>query len=125
MGLVINFNDEKKEDGKQALSTLLDLVSNDLEKVNRTILLKMQSSVPLIPQLAGHLIASGGKRLRPMLTLAASHLCGYEGERHVQLATCVEFIHSATLLHDDVVDESSLRRGLASANAVWGNQASV
>jgi octaprenyl-diphosphate synthase len=125
VGLVINFNDEKKEDGQQALSTLLDLVSNDLEKVNRTILLKMQSSVPLIPQLAGHLIASGGKRLRPMLTLAASHLCGYEGERHVQLATCVELIHSATLLHDDVVDKSDLRRGEDTANAIWGNKASV
>jgi octaprenyl-diphosphate synthase len=87
---------------------------------------KMQSPVALIPQLAGHIIAAGGKRLRPMLTLAAARLCDYgEGERHCALAACVEFIHTATLLHDDVVDESLLRRGLDSANAVWGNQASV
>jgi octaprenyl-diphosphate synthase len=83
----------------------------------------------LIPQLAAHIVAAGGKRLRPLLTLAAARLCGYPGpaggDRHVALAACVEFIHTATLLHDDVVDESSLRRGLASANAVFGNQASV
>ncbi|MBL6863986.1 MAG: polyprenyl synthetase family protein [Rhodospirillales bacterium] len=85
----------------------------------------MNSPVTLIPQLAGHLIAAGGKRIRPMLTLTSARLCGYNGERHKGLAASVEFIHTATLLHDDVVDESSLRRGLASANAVWGNQASV
>ncbi|MCW5751432.1 MAG: polyprenyl synthetase family protein [Alphaproteobacteria bacterium] len=85
----------------------------------------MTSRVELIPQLAGHLIASGGKRLRPMLTLAAARLCGYQGARHVLLAACVEFIHTATLLHDDVVDESDLRRGSATANVVWGNKASV
>jgi octaprenyl-diphosphate synthase len=85
----------------------------------------MDSPVALIPQLAAHIVAAGGKRLRPLLTLAAARLCGYQGERHVKLAACVEFIHTATLLHDDVVDESLLRRGLASANAVFGNQASV
>jgi octaprenyl-diphosphate synthase len=85
----------------------------------------MDSPVALIPQLAAHLVAAGGKRLRPLLTLASARLCGYEGTRHVQLAACVEFIHTATLLHDDVVDESVLRRGLASANAVFGNKASV
>ena len=85
----------------------------------------MDSTVELIPQLAGHIVAAGGKRIRPMMTLAAARLCGYEGSRHIALAACVEFIHTATLLHDDVVDESDLRRGLASANAVWGNQASV
>ncbi|NJO55805.1 MAG: polyprenyl synthetase family protein [Rhodospirillales bacterium] len=85
----------------------------------------MKSPVALIPQLAGHVIAAGGKRLRPMLTLAAARLCGYEGYRHVGLAACVEFIHTATLLHDDVVDDSTLRRGLASANSVWGNKPSV
>ncbi len=125
MGVVINLEEEKKDKGKEALATLLDLVNGDLDKVNQTILLKMQSPVALIPQLAGHLIASGGKRLRPMLTLAASRLCGYEGDRHIQLATCVEFIHSATLLHDDVVDKSNLRRGEDTANAIWGNKASV
>ncbi|HVY17723.1 MAG TPA: polyprenyl synthetase family protein, partial [Rhodopila sp.] len=76
-------------------------------------------------QLAAHIVAAGGKRLRPLLTLAAARLCGYDGARHVELAACVEFIHTATLLHDDVVDESQLRRGLASANAVFGNKASV
>ncbi|NQU69411.1 MAG: polyprenyl synthetase family protein, partial [Rhodospirillales bacterium] len=85
----------------------------------------MQSSVLLIPQVAGHIIAAGGKRLRPMLTLATARLCGYEGDRHVGLAACVEFIHTATLLHDDVVDESDLRRGAATANAVWDNKSSV
>lgn len=125
MGLVINFEDEKKDKGATALATLLDLVNDDLDKVNQTIMLKMQSPVALIPQLAGHLIASGGKRLRPMLTLASSRLCGYEGDRHTHLATCVEFIHSATLLHDDVVDKSDLRRGEDTANAIWGNKASV
>jgi octaprenyl-diphosphate synthase len=86
----------------------------------------MQSPVALIPQLAGHIIAAGGKRLRPMLTLASARLCGYEsGQRHIGLAACVEFIHTATLLHDDVVDESDLRRGIETANALWGNKASV
>src|SRR3546814_743096 len=85
----------------------------------------MHSPVGLIPQLAGHIIAAGGKRLRPVLTLAAAKLCGYQGDRQVGLAASVEFIHTATLLHDDVVDESVLRRGQDSANAVWGNQASV
>jgi octaprenyl-diphosphate synthase len=86
----------------------------------------MDSPVALIPQLAAHIVAAGGKRLRPLLTLAAARLCGYSGgQRHVELAACVEFIHTATLLHDDVVDESQLRRGLASANAVFGNKASV
>ncbi len=117
---------EMKQTAKPSLDMLHSLVKNDLAAVNRLIMDKMQSPVVLIPQLAGHIIAAGGKRLRPMLTLAAARLCGYgEGERHCALAACVEFIHTATLLHDDVVDESLLRRGLDSANAVWGNQASV
>ncbi|WP_456316889.1 polyprenyl synthetase family protein [Teichococcus globiformis] len=103
----------------------MDLLRDDLEACNTAIIARMQSPVQLIPQLAAHLIAAGGKRLRPLLTLAAARLCGYSGERHVGLAACVEFIHTATLLHDDVVDESDLRRGLASANAVFGNKASV
>ncbi|HIM71661.1 MAG TPA: polyprenyl synthetase family protein, partial [Alphaproteobacteria bacterium] len=85
----------------------------------------MQSPILMIPQLADHLISSGGKRLRPVLTLLCSRLCGYQGARHILLAACVEFIHTATLLHDDVVDDSLLRRGIESANSVWGNQASV
>lgn len=117
---------EKEQTAKPSLDTLHNLVESDLSAVNRLIVEKMQSPVALIPQLAGHIIAAGGKRLRPMLTLAAARLCGYEGgERHCALAACVEFIHTATLLHDDVVDESLLRRGQDSANAVWGNQASV
>ncbi|AHK71980.1 putative octaprenyl-diphosphate synthase IspB [Gluconobacter oxydans DSM 3504] len=100
-----------------------------MQACNRAIIARMESPVPLIPQLGAHLVAAGGKRLRPLLTLASSRLCGYqstpENQRHVGLAACVEFIHTATLLHDDVVDESNLRRGLASANAVFGNKASV
>jgi octaprenyl-diphosphate synthase len=109
-----------------ALNALIALVRPDLEACNRTIVAHMQSPVALIPQLAAHIVAAGGKRLRPLLTLASARLCGYAGDtRHVNLAACVEFIHTATLLHDDVVDESLLRRGLASANAVFGNKASV
>ncbi len=112
-----------------ALAALTALVQPDLEACNRAIVERMASPVALIPQLAAHIVAAGGKRLRPVLTLAAARLCGYpaypEGVRHVGLAACVEFIHTATLLHDDVVDESGLRRGLASANAVFGNKASV
>ncbi len=108
-----------------ALEALRLLLGDDLAKVNALIVERMHSPVPLIPQLAGHIVAAGGKRLRPMLTLAAARLCGYEGEHHLGLAACVEFIHTATLLHDDVVDESHLRRGIPTANAVWSNQASV
>uniref|UniRef100_A0A8J4HBB5 Octaprenyl diphosphate synthase n=1 Tax=Acidicaldus sp. TaxID=1872105 RepID=A0A8J4HBB5_9PROT len=110
---------------EDALNRLAALVSADLEACNQAIVARMASPVALIPALAAHIVAAGGKRLRPMLTLAAARLCGYRGTRHVALAACVEFIHTATLLHDDVVDESALRRGLASANAVFGNKASV
>ena len=109
----------------QPLAALQALVGADMARVNALILERMQNEVALITRLAGHIVASGGKRLRPMLTLASARLCGYEGRRHVELAACVEFIHTATLLHDDVVDESLLRRGTETANAVWGNQASV
>ena len=123
MSVVVSLN---KGSGKRAgLDKVNALVAADLGRVNQLILKRMDSNVALIPQLAGHIIAAGGKRLRPTLTLAAARLCGYKGERHVALAACVEFIHTATLLHDDVVDESDLRRGLATANNVWGNQASV
>ncbi|HQT73586.1 MAG TPA: polyprenyl synthetase family protein, partial [Acidiphilium sp.] len=108
-----------------SLHRLASVLRDDLDATNRTIVARMASDVQLIPQLAAHLVAAGGKRLRPLLTLAAARLCGYRGERHIRLAACVEFIHTATLLHDDVVDDSELRRGLASANAVFGNKASV
>ena len=101
------------------------LISTDMQAADRLILKGMGSTVKLIPDLARHLIESGGKRLRPMLTLAAAHAGGYDGSGHIKLAAAVEFIHTATLLHDDVVDESVLRRGKVSANLVWGNKPSV
>jgi octaprenyl-diphosphate synthase len=110
---------------KPSLDPLSRLLGNDLDHVNRLIVDRMQSPVALIPQLAGHIVASGGKRLRPMLTLGCARLCGYRGTRHVALAAAVEFIHTATLLHDDVVDASDLRRGRETANALWGNQPAI
>ena len=104
---------------------MIQLVAADLNHVNSVILERMQSEVALIPELAGHLIAGGGKRMRPMLTLACARLLDYPGTRHHKLAAAVEFIHTATLLHDDVVDGSGLRRGKRTANIIWGNPASV
>ncbi len=111
--------------GEDVLTRLVGLIGGDMAACNQAIVARMDSQVPLIPQLAAHIVAAGGKRLRPVLTLACARMCGYAGDRHINLAACVEFIHTATLLHDDVVDESVLRRGLASANAVFGNKASV
>ena len=108
-----------------SLDPLIDLVAADMNAVNAVILARMQSKVALIPELAGHLIAGGGKRMRPMLTLASAALLGYSGARHHKLAAAVEFIHTATLLHDDVVDLSEMRRGKRAANLIWGNPASV
>ena len=105
---------------------LAEMLSADMEAVNLLIRERMASEhAPRIPQVTAHLIEAGGKRLRPMLTLAAARLCGYDGPYHVHLAATVEFIHTATLLHDDVVDESDLRRGRETANALFGNAASV
>jgi len=108
-----------------SLEPMMQLVAADLNHVNSVILERMQSDVILIPELAGHLIAGGGKRMRPMLTLACARLLDYAGSRHHKLAAAVEFIHTATLLHDDVVDGSGLRRGRRTANIIWGNPASV
>lgn len=108
-----------------SLDAIMALVSADMNAVNAVILARMQSEIPLIPELAGHLIAGGGKRMRPMLTLACARLLDYGGTRHHLLAATVEFIHTATLLHDDVVDGSDLRRGRRTANIIWGNPASV
>ena len=101
------------------------LVAADMDATDRVIHERLSSAVALIPDLSLHLIDSGGKRLRPLLTLAAAKLCGYAGDAHVKLAAAVEFIHTATLLHDDVVDASSLRRGKVAANVVWGNKPSI
>jgi len=125
LAVVVPIDGERAIKPRITLDRLQALVREDLNLVNQVVVNRMQSDVPLIPQLAGHIVASGGKRLRPMLTLAAARMCGYGGDRHISLAACVEFIHTATLLHDDVVDESALRRGSATANALWGNQPSV
>ena len=108
-----------------SLDPLVELVADGMNAVNAVILERMQSKVAMIPELAGHLIAGGGKRMRPMLTLASGALLDYCGTRHQKLAAAVEFIHTATLLHDDVVDGSDLRRGKKAANLIWGNPASV
>lgn len=123
MGVVISL--EEGMNRQASVKPLVDLTKGDMERVNQLILSKAGSDVQMIPEVANHLISSGGKRLRPMLTLASATMFGYEGEAHIKLATSVEFMHTATLLHDDVVDESDLRRGKSTARMIWGNQASV
>ena len=110
---------------RASIDHLVRLVAADMERVNATILSRTGSDVTMIPEVANHLISSGGKRLRPMLTVAMAKLAGYEGDGHLKLAAAVEFMHTATLLHDDVVDESDMRRGKLAARMVWGNEASV
>jgi octaprenyl-diphosphate synthase len=122
LGLVIAFDEQSGDSG---LERLVALVAQDMNRVNQTILARTGSDVAMIPEVANHLISSGGKRLRPMLVLAAAGLAGYKGEGHVKLAAAVEFMHTATLLHDDVVDESDMRRGKLAARMLWGNEASV
>jgi octaprenyl-diphosphate synthase len=102
-----------------------ELVKDDFDAVNREITARLQSDVALINTLAAYIVNSGGKRLRPMLVLLGSRALGYGGRAHVVLAAIIEFIHTATLLHDDVVDASELRRGRSTANSIWGNEASV
>ncbi|MEM7302421.1 MAG: polyprenyl synthetase family protein [Pseudomonadota bacterium] len=123
MGVVVSLEESRR--ANTGISALVELTRADMQRVNSLILSKTGSNVELIPQVAKHLIDSGGKRLRPMLTLATACLCGYEGDQHITLAASVEFMHTATLLHDDVVDESHMRRGHKTARVVWGNQASV
>lgn len=101
------------------------LIAPEMQAVNDLIQGRLQSDVVLVNQLSTYIINSGGKRLRPMLALLMAKACGYEGEKHIDIAAIVEFIHTATLLHDDVVDESDMRRGKDTANNVWGNQAAV
>jgi octaprenyl-diphosphate synthase len=123
VGVVVAMEGKKRE--QASIEPLIELTRTDMGRVNDLILARAGSDVEMIPQVANHLISSGGKRLRPMLTLAAARMFGYQGEAHVKLAMSVEFMHTATLLHDDVVDESDLRRGRRTARMIWGNQASV
>jgi octaprenyl-diphosphate synthase len=123
VGVVVSLDEGKKD--QASVKPLVDLTAADMSRVNELILSKAGSDVEMIPEIANHLISSGGKRLRPMVTLAAARMFGYSGDGHIKLATSVEFMHTATLLHDDVVDESDMRRGRQTARMVWGNQASV
>jgi len=122
MGIVIPI---KKEINNSYLE-LKNLVGEKLNNVSQLIELKLESKISLIEKMTNHHLNSGGKRIRPLLTLAASKLCGYnDGNRDINLAACVELIHSATLLHDDVIDDSDLRRGKKTTNSIWGNQSSI
>lgn len=112
-------------DSQSPLEQILSLSAPDMAKVDECIHESLQSEVVLINQISNYIVSSGGKRLRPMLLTLCAHACGYQGQNHIPLAAIIEFIHTATLLHDDVVDESDLRRGQQSAHAVWGNAASV
>ena len=122
MGVVIPLAETASDAG---IGKLWSLVRADMDRVNQAIVARTGSDVAMIPEVANHLIESGGKRLRPMMTLAAAGLCGYVGDGHVKLAASVEFMHTATLLHDDVVDQSDMRRGKLAARMLWGNEASV
>ena len=121
MAVVIPFESQPV----RSIDALVDLVRADMDRVNATILSRTGSDVTMIPEVATHLISSGGKRLRPMLTLAMAQLAGYAADGHIKLSAAVEFMHTATLLHDDVVDESEMRRGKMAARMLWGNEASV
>ena len=122
MGSVIPI---KKEINNSYLE-LKNLVGDKLENVSQQIKNKLASEINLIHKMTDYHLKSGGKRIRPLLTLGASKLCGYEnGNRDVNLAACVELIHNATLLHDDVIDNSDLRRGVKTSNSIWGNQSSI
>jgi len=114
-----------KPDAPSPIEHLLAMAADDMAQVDTIILERMQSPVGMIPDLAEHLVGAGGKRLRPLLTIASAHLCEYQGEHHYKLAAAVEFIHSATLLHDDVVDRSAKRRGRKASNLIWGNAPSI
>jgi octaprenyl-diphosphate synthase len=107
------------------MEAVLALIGEDLKNVELQFKKDLHSDVPLIQKVSEYVISSGGKRIRPMLLILSAYLSGYRGNRHVPIASVIEFIHTATLLHDDVVDNANLRRGLASANSLWGNQASV
>ncbi|MDJ0806619.1 MAG: polyprenyl synthetase family protein, partial [Gammaproteobacteria bacterium] len=107
------------------ISNIRELIADDMRSVDQLILKRLHSDVVLINQIGAYIVNSGGKRLRPMIVLMAARACGYRSDQHIDLAAIIEFIHTATLLHDDVVDASELRRNRETANAVWGNEASV
>jgi len=115
----------KNQGVKLDIDSIRTMVQKDVEDVDQLILKRLSSEVALINELGRYIINSGGKRLRPLLVLLAARACGYQGEHHIELAAVIEFIHTATLLHDDVVDASALRRGTQTANAIWGNEAAV
>ena len=125
MAVVLPFDPVSETSAEPSLESIVNLVRSDMERVNALILSRTGSDVAMIPEVATHLISSGGKRLRPILTLATADLVGYQGEGDVKLAASVEFMHTATLLHDDVVDDSEMRRGKLAARMLWGNEASV
>lgn len=114
-----------KTEERSPLKEIFEWVGEDLKKVDLEFRRHLTSHVPIIATIGEHLLLSGGKRLRPLLLLLSARACGYRGENHIAMASLVEFIHTATLLHDDVVDRAELRRGMESANAKWGNEACV
>ncbi|MGC6534841.1 MAG: polyprenyl synthetase family protein [Parvibaculales bacterium] len=124
MAEIINFS-ESARPTDDALTDLHKLFATDLDGVEAEIAKHMQSAAEMIPAISDHLIGAGGKRLRPLLTLSAARLAGYQGKHHVTMAAAVEYMHTATLLHDDVVDDSDMRRGKPTARRLWGNAASV
>jgi octaprenyl-diphosphate synthase len=122
---VLNSTHPLIEEKASSIESVLEWLGEDLEKVDQEFRKNLNSSVPIISAIGEHLLLSGGKRFRPTLLLLTAKLCGYHGEHHISLASLIEFIHTATLLHDDVVDRAQLRRGSLSANSIWGNEACV
>lgn len=125
---IANKNQQKNIESQQILNPLIklkEIAKKDLDQVDTIILSMIKNKISLIPEISNHTVSSGGKRLRPLLTLVSAKMCNYSGTANISLATCVEFIHTATLLHDDVVDKSELRRGNKTANNLWGNKESV
>ncbi|UCD84706.1 MAG: polyprenyl synthetase family protein [Deltaproteobacteria bacterium] len=108
-----------------AVLEAFDLINGELQRVEETLRKNIESQVKIIPEVGDYVLKSGGKRFRPSLALVSARLCGYQGERHINLASAVEFIHTASLLHDDVIDEAELRRGKSSVNSIWGNKNSI
>ena len=124
MGNVIKLVKNKYKN-EEPVQKLLSLIENDFKKVNQIINEQVISHVERIPEVSNHIIKLGGKRLRPILTLTTSKMCGYKEDMHINLAAAVELMHTATLLHDDVVDDSNLRRGKSTSHIIWDNKSSI